>query len=62
MALKTVTFVAFKLFLYGVCRKGSCEMGNTLDMESECLGLVLVLPGNSFIISESYLTYFIFVK
>lgn len=27
MALKTVSFVAFKLFLYGVCRKGSCEMG-----------------------------------
>lgn len=59
MALQAVCCVALKLFLCGVCRKGNCgERGTPLGTESECLRLVLVLPGNSFIISESYLTYF----
>lgn len=34
-------------------------MGSALDMESECLGPVLVLFGNSLMISESYLAYVI---
>lgn len=60
MTLRTVSPVALKLLLYGACRWRQCsEMGSALDTESECLGLILVPSGSSFMISESYLTYFI---
>lgn len=51
MTLKTVPCVALKLFCMMFVGVNKCsEMHSSLDVESECLGLVLVLPGNSFMI------------
>lgn len=60
MILKTVSLCGTYIVLYHVCEWKQCgEAERTLDMGSEWVGLVLVLPGNSSVILESYLTYFI---